>query len=108
MSTKKILSFVASTIKLLIIIIIFVSNSKADDNNIKYYSKDMGILILMYHRFDENKYPSTNIQMDIFKNQIKIIKNLNYNFFNPSDLISSSVAISNSPNKLCALISFNS
>jgi peptidoglycan/xylan/chitin deacetylase (PgdA/CDA1 family) len=86
MSTKKILSFVASTIKLLIIIIIFVSNSKADDNNIKYYSKDMGILILMYHRFDENKYPSTNIQMDIFKNQIKIIKNLNYDFFNPSDL----------------------
>jgi hypothetical protein len=26
---------------------------------------------LMYHRFNENKYPSTNIQMDIFKEQMK-------------------------------------
>ena len=37
----------------------------------------------MYHRFDENKYPSTNIQMNIFKEHIKIIKNNNFNFFNP-------------------------
>ena len=49
-------------------------NSNADENNIKYYSKDHGILALMYHRFDENKYPSTNIRMDVFKNQIDIIK----------------------------------
>ena len=35
----------------------------------------------MYHRFDENKYPSTNIQMNIFKQQIKIIKNLKYDFY---------------------------
>jgi len=37
----------------------------------------------MYHRFDENKYPSTNIQMDIFKSQIEIIKNNNFKFYNP-------------------------
>ena len=46
---------------------LFAINSKAEENNIKYYSEDSGILSLMYHRFDENKYPSTNIQMDIFK-----------------------------------------
>jgi len=46
----------------------------------------MGILTLMYHRFDEKKYPSTNIQMNIFKEQIKIIKSLNYNFYDPGDL----------------------
>jgi peptidoglycan/xylan/chitin deacetylase (PgdA/CDA1 family) len=40
----------------------------------------------MYHRFDEDKYPSTNIQMDIFKEQIQIIKDLNYNFYDPGDL----------------------
>ena len=40
----------------------------------------------MYHRFDENKYPSTNIQMDVFKQQIKIIRNLKYNFYDPQDL----------------------
>ncbi len=37
----------------------------------------------MYHRFNENKYPSTNIQMDIFKKHIDIIKKSNYNFHNP-------------------------
>jgi len=39
----------------------------------------------MYHRFNENKYPSTNIKMDIFKEHINIIKNSNYNFHNPND-----------------------
>ena len=86
MSVKKILSLVASIIKLFILIILFISNSKAEENNIKYYSNDMGILSLMYHRFNEEKYPSTNIQMDIFKKQIKIIRNLNYNFYDPNDL----------------------
>ena len=37
----------------------------------------------MYHRFNENKYPSTNIQMDIFKNHIEIIKKNNFEFYNP-------------------------
>ena len=46
----------------------------------------MGILSLMYHRFDEDKYPSTNIQMNVFKEQIKIIRNLKYDFYNPKDL----------------------
>ena len=86
MSVTKILSLAASTINLFIILILFVTNSKAEDNNIKYYSEDMGILSLMYHRFDENKYPSTNIQMDIFKKQIEIIKRLNYDFYNPKHL----------------------
>ena len=37
----------------------------------------------MYHRFNENKYPSTNIQMEIFKKQIQIINNNNFKFYNP-------------------------
>ena len=40
----------------------------------------------MYHRFNENKYPSTNIRMDVFKNHIYTIKNSNYNFYNPIDI----------------------
>ncbi len=82
----KILSLVASTIKLFIILILFVSNSKAEKNNIKYYSDDKGILSLMYHRFNENKYPSTNIQMAVFKEQIKIIRKQNYKFYDPKYL----------------------
>jgi peptidoglycan/xylan/chitin deacetylase (PgdA/CDA1 family) len=64
---------------------LFSSNSKAEENNIKYNSYDMGTLTLMYHRFNEQKYPSTNIQMDIFKKQIEIIRKKNYKFYNPEE-----------------------
>jgi peptidoglycan/xylan/chitin deacetylase (PgdA/CDA1 family) len=86
MNVKKILSLAASTTKLFIIILLFISNSKAEEANIKYYSDDRGILSLMYHRFNEDKYPSTNIQMDIFKQQIEIIKKFKYNFYDPKNL----------------------
>ncbi len=85
MSDKKILSAVASIIKLFIILILLISNSKAEENNIKYYSDDVGTLALMYHRFNENKYPSTNIEMDVFEKQINIIKNNKYNFYDPKE-----------------------
>ena len=81
MSDKKILSAAASIIKLCIILILFNSNSKAEENNIKYYSDDMGSIVLMYHRFNEEKYPSTNVQMNVFEQQIKIIKDNKYNFY---------------------------
>jgi peptidoglycan/xylan/chitin deacetylase (PgdA/CDA1 family) len=81
MILKKILSFAASIIKL-IILISFTLNSNAEENNSKYYSEDSGTLSLMYHRFNENKYPSTNIQIEIFKKQIEIIKKNNFEFNN--------------------------
>jgi len=37
----------------------------------------------MYHRFNETKYPSTNIQMDIFEKHINIIRSSGYNFLDP-------------------------
>ena len=39
----------------------------------------------MYHRFDEKKYPSTNIEMDVFKEQLEIIENENIKFINPKN-----------------------
>ncbi len=39
----------------------------------------------MYHRFDEFKYPSTNIQMNVFLEHIKLIKDLNYDFIHPEN-----------------------
>ena len=66
---------------------LFLNNSNSDENNSKYYSGDSGILSLMYHRFNENKYPSTNIRMNIFKEQINTIKELNYKFYNPKYFI---------------------
>ena len=39
----------------------------------------------MYHRFNETKYPSTNIQMEIFKEHVELIKDSNINFYNPKE-----------------------
>jgi len=68
----------------LLIIIFLISNSYCENNS--YFEFDKGIITLMYHRFDEHKYPSTNIQMDIFKEQINIIENLDINYLHPKNL----------------------
>ena len=39
----------------------------------------------MYHRFEENKYPSTNIRIDDFRSHIKMIQKNNIKFINPSN-----------------------
>ena len=62
-----------------------MSDSIAVENDSKYYSGEAGTLSLMYHRFNENKYPSTNVKMEIFEKQIQIIKNKNYKFENPAN-----------------------
>ena len=85
MIIKKIFSLATSIISLFIFFIFSNVSSNSDENNIKYYSNDEGILSIMYHRFNESKYPSTNIQMEVFKNQIEIIKKSNYNFNNPDN-----------------------
>ena len=91
MSIKNIFSLAASIIKLFIVIFLLSSNSKAEENNIKQYSEDEGILSIMYHRFDENKYPSTNIQMEVFLEHIQLIKDLNYEFIHPNDFQKNSI-----------------
>jgi hypothetical protein len=85
MSIKNIFSLAASIIKLFIIIFLLSINSKAEDNNIKQFSADEGVLSIMYHRFDEIKYPSTNIRMGIFLKHVQLIKDLNYEFIHPKD-----------------------
>ena len=39
----------------------------------------------MYHRFEENKYPSTNIRMRDFKEHLKIIQESGIEFVNPKN-----------------------
>ena len=85
MSIKKIFSLAASIIKIFIVIFLLSINSKAEGNNIKQYSEDEGILSIMYHRFDEIKYPSTNIRMEIFLKHIQLIKDLDYKFIHPDE-----------------------
>ena len=83
MIIKKILSFAASIISFFILQIYFIANSSSEENNSKYFSKDSGVLSLMYHRFNENKYPSTNVRMEAFEKQMEIIKDYDYQFYNP-------------------------
>jgi len=85
MTEKKTFSLVASIIKFFIFYLFFL-NAYGESVNKKYYHNEQGILSLIYHRFNENKYPSTNIQIDIFKNQINIIKDNNLKFYNPEML----------------------
>jgi len=49
-------------------------------SNSSSVAKDYGILSIMYHRFDENKYPSTNIKLDDFKSHINLIENSEFEF----------------------------
>ncbi len=66
-------------------VIYLSSNSNAEDSNSKRYSGDEGVLSIMYHRFNESKYPSTNIQMDVFKEHVDLIRESQLNFFNPAE-----------------------
>ena len=62
-------------------------NSNAQQNNVKYFSNDEGVLSIMYHRFNEFKYPSTNISMDIFKKHIDLILDANLTFYHAKDFV---------------------
>ena len=83
MIIKKILSLAASIISFFILQLFLIINSNSQEDNIKYYSNDNGVLSLMYHRFNENKYPSTNIRMEIFDQQMLIIKKLGLKYSDP-------------------------
>ena len=56
----------------------------------------------MYHRFNENKYPSTNIKINDFRKHIEIIENQNIEFVKPknfkSDLVQKKIK-----EKFCSL-----
>ena len=84
MITKTIFSLAASIIKFIFIYLFFL-NAYADSVNRKYEPNEKGILALMYHRFEENKYPSTNIKIDVFQKHLDIIKEKNFSFLNPKN-----------------------
>ena len=70
---------------ILAIIITFEFNQSKLLASSNYNFDDFGIISIMYHRFNENKYPSTNIQLDIFKKQIEIIENSEIEFVHPKN-----------------------
>ena len=65
--------------------IFWLNQSKVIASN-KIFFDDYGLISIMYHRFNESKYPSTNIQLDVFKEHLKIIEKEGIKFINPSNL----------------------
>ena len=76
-------------IKKFLIIITLIISSQLSQSKLFASNKpdfdDFGLISILYHRFGESKYPSTNIQMDIFKKQLQIIKNEGIEFIHPKD-----------------------
>ena len=50
------------------------------------FAKD-SVSIIMYHRFGESNYPSTNIQLDRFKEHLEELKNPKYKVMHLSKII---------------------
>ena len=61
-------------------ILLLLSISKSFGNITNNPNTEKGIIALMYHRFDENKYPSTNIRMEVFNKHLEEINKLNLEF----------------------------
>ena len=62
----------------------FPQNNSYSSLNAKTFN-DYGLISIMYHRFNESKYPSTNIQLQVFKEQLKIIENEGIRFIHPKN-----------------------
>jgi len=63
-----------------ILILLLLSTSKSFGIDINNLDTKKGIITLMYHRFEENKYPSTNIRNEIFSEHLKEINNQGIEF----------------------------
>ena len=48
-----------------------------------------GVTVLIYHRFGEDKYPSTNITVDRFREQLEFLRNNNYQVVSLEQLVDS-------------------
>ena len=64
------------TIILFIVLLGNLNNSYSYAKNID----DFGVISIMYHRFEENKYPSTNIRIKDFKKHIDLIEKSKFSF----------------------------
>ncbi|WP_417450365.1 polysaccharide deacetylase family protein [Kordiimonas sp.] len=48
---------------------------------------DQSAVVLLYHRFGENDYPTTNIKLDQFDAQIRMMKENSYHFMKLGDVV---------------------
>jgi len=82
---------VQSIIKKSLIIFLFFTFLPHESSSISNNIEDKGTIVLMYHRFEENKYPSTNIKISDFIKQVDLIKKNNFKFIHADNFINSLV-----------------
>ncbi len=51
------------------------------------FSNENSVIVLMYHRFDQNHYPSTNISSSLFRKHLEIIQSENFNVIGIDHLV---------------------
>ena len=66
----------------LILSLFFVSDSFASDP-----VQELGITVLMYHRFSDSRYPTTNVKVRDFERQIAAIRRHKMPFITPKEFI---------------------
>jgi peptidoglycan/xylan/chitin deacetylase (PgdA/CDA1 family) len=69
-----------------IILIIFLIIANLSEVNSQEYQNEKGIIGLMYHRFEENKYPTTNVRLKEFNLQLEIINQNKIEFISIDEL----------------------
>ena len=79
---------------LLITSVLFVSKLFANENS---------IAVFVYHRFGENKYPSTNIKIHQFKKHLEELTKNNYNVISTEEIIDALINNKDLPEKTVAL-----
>jgi len=75
-----VLQLIAKKFILPVLILLLLSISKSLGIELNELDTKKGVITLMYHRFNENKYPSTNIKSEIFINHLNEINNLKIEF----------------------------
>jgi peptidoglycan/xylan/chitin deacetylase (PgdA/CDA1 family) len=69
-----------------IILITFLIIANLSAVNSQEYQNEKGIIGLMYHRFEENKYPTTNVRLKEFNLQLEIINQNKIEFISIDEL----------------------
>ncbi len=81
------MQFIIKKSFIIIVFIIFLfPQNKSYSTLLAENFDDYGLISIMYHRFNESKYPSTNIQLNVFKEHLKIIENENIQFIDPKNI----------------------
>jgi peptidoglycan/xylan/chitin deacetylase (PgdA/CDA1 family) len=75
-----VLQYIDKNFIIYFLILLLLSISKSFGINLNEFNPDKGVIALMYHRFNENKYPSTNIKSKIFLEHLDEVNNSKLEF----------------------------